>query len=131
MARYFNKSRGLITVSGRNGMPHPVGPKQWIEFAVGEDTSSSMLLAVRRGILIRSSLPEEVAEVAAAPVEAPVELVQEPDPAPVSKPAAPIFAPPARNVVASTPTLDVEKSDTITTPGSADAADTRRRRTRE
>lgn len=68
MARFFNKTRGYITVSKRDGTPMPVGPKRWVDVDPSDESSVSLMAAVRRGDLIRELVPSEP-PVAPAPSE--------------------------------------------------------------
>lgn len=130
MARFYNKTRGFITISKRDGTPVPVGPKRWVDVDPVDESAVSLLAAVRRGDLVRESLP---AEVPAAPAPEAPELSQPPAP-PVPAAAAPVAAPvkaedntrqPGESKKSASKALDVEKPGLTTTnpTSSADAAE--------
>lgn len=124
MARFFNKTRGYITVSKRDGTPMPVGPKRWVDVDPSDESSVSLMAAVRRGDLIRELVPTEPSPVELAPSE---ELSSKPADAPVvvaavgvavSKPSstdvrsAPVSTDPKKS---TSKALDVEKPGPVTT----------------
>jgi len=84
MAGYFNKTRGLVTVSLRNGESAIVGPKQTMIVSPEQDGSASLHAMVRRGLLVRLKTPSTpVAKTAPKPVPSsvpttPVESVKAP-----------------------------------------------------
>lgn len=53
MASYFNKTRGIVTVSLRTGEPAMVGPKKVLVVTPEQDRSPSLLSRVRKGLLAR------------------------------------------------------------------------------
>lgn len=53
MAGYFNKTRGLVTVSLKDGASAVVGPKKTMIVPPEQDGSASLHAMVRRGLLIR------------------------------------------------------------------------------
>ncbi len=69
MARFFNKTRGYITISLRDGTPMPVGPKRWVDIDPSNESSVSLMAAVRRGDLIRELVPTDPAPAAPLPAE--------------------------------------------------------------
>jgi len=73
MASYFNKTRGLVTVSLKDGASSVVGPKQTMIVSPEQDGSASLHAMVRRGLLIRLK-------------EKPPKVVLAPEPAPAPKP---------------------------------------------
>lgn len=80
MAGYFNRTRGPITVSLKNGDSAIVGPKATLKVTPEQDGSASLHAMVRRKLLVR--LKE--------PVTKPV--VPEPDPVPVPPTSPPSFS---------------------------------------
>lgn len=76
MASYFNKTRGLVTVSLRTGESAAVGPKKTLVVTPAQDRSASILSRVRKGLLIplKDRTPKSV-------------LDSEPEPTPVPEPA--------------------------------------------
>lgn len=120
MARFFNKTRGYITVSKRDGTPMPVGPKRWVEVDPSDESSVSLMAAVRRGDLIRELVPsvvpaapsEELPPVAPVVVEAEAKALSKPS----STEARAVTVSGSIDPKKSTPkALDVEKPGPATT----------------
>lgn len=76
MARYFNKTRGPLTVSLRTGEPALVGPKKYLVVTPEQDRSPSILSRVRKGLLV------PVKEKAPKPVPAGATKADAPTPEP-------------------------------------------------
>jgi len=74
MASYFNKTRGPVTVSLKNGESSIVGPKKVMVVSPEQDGSASLHAMVRRGLLIKLKEPTlpQIQEV--SPVEDALEL---------------------------------------------------------
>lgn len=73
MAGYFNKTRGPVTVSLKNGESAIVGPKKTMIVTPEQDGSASLHAMVRRGLLIRlkEKPPKPVPAPAPEPISAP------------------------------------------------------------
>ena len=99
MASYFNKTRGPVNVSLRDGTPQFVGPKATVDIAPEDDGSASLHAAVRRGLLIR--LKEKAPRPAPAPEK---QVPAEPPPPPPEPEAEP-------DDDAEAPSMDWKKSE--------------------
>jgi len=87
MARYFNRTRGPVTVSLRNGESAIVAPKQVLTVTPEQDRSASILSRVRKNLLVR--LPDKPAAVPAptpAVPEVQVPVKPQSQPVPVESP---------------------------------------------
>ena len=81
MASYFNRTRGPVNVSLRDGSPLLVGPKATVNIDSRQDGSASLHAAVRRGLLIR--LKEKVSRPVSPPEkQVPIESASPPPPEP-------------------------------------------------
>ena len=69
MARYYNKTSGLLTVTLKNGSAAVVPSKQWLPVESKLDGSSDLQKKVRKGLLVRREDPESTP--APAPTPAP------------------------------------------------------------
>lgn len=76
MANYFNRTRGPVTVSLRNGDSACIGPKHTLSVTPEQDGSASLHAMVRRKLIVR--LKEKTPKPVPAPAPKPV-----PTPAPV------------------------------------------------
>lgn len=81
MARYYNKTTGLITVTLKDGAAAVVPPKQFLPVPREQDGSSSLRKAVSKGFLLRMEDPKPApAPVEAPPPAEPVSAPEEEDP---------------------------------------------------
>jgi len=58
MARYYNKTSGLITVTLKDGSATVVPSKQWLPVAPEQDGSSDLQRKVAKGFLVRREDPQ-------------------------------------------------------------------------
>jgi hypothetical protein len=85
MARYFNKTRGPVNVSLRDGSPLFIGRKATVDIEPEQDGSASLHAAVRRGLLTRLKEkaprpePEKQVPVVAPPPPPPTEPEEAPE----------------------------------------------------
>jgi len=75
MGKYYNKTRGPLSATLRDGSVMVFKPKAWVTVADSLASSSSMVGHVRRGLLVRSPIPDLVPE------------AQKPEPKPKPEPA--------------------------------------------
>ena len=95
MASYFNKTRGIVTVSLRNGESAVIGPKKTFTPTPEQDRSASLLSRVRKGLLIelkskplKPSKPSKPApEPEKEPVVEPPPFADEPEDGPEGEPS--------------------------------------------
>ena len=92
MARYYNTTRGVVTVSLRTGESAAVAPKQELVVTVAQDKSASLTAMVRKGYLVLR--PERVVVVSTPvpPVVPPVQVavavpVEDADPTQIEAPS--------------------------------------------
>jgi hypothetical protein len=77
MARYYNKSRGPLALTLRDGRCTVARPKEWIEIEPRDEGSSSVIFYRRKGVLHRAPDSSE-APVEASPPEVPEPGVPQP-----------------------------------------------------
>ncbi len=59
MAKYYNRSRGVLAVSIGKGRSFPCPPRQWVEIAAEDEGHEDVRDLVRKGYLFREEVPAE------------------------------------------------------------------------
>lgn len=68
MGSYYNKTRGTLTLALQDGSPLAIPAKKWVKVPSHLENSSSITVAMKKGFLAKSKIPDEVIEV---PIEMP------------------------------------------------------------
>lgn len=79
MARYFNRTRGLVNVTLRTGAPAVVAPKDYLTVTPEEDRSASILSRVKKKLLV-SVEDEPTTDPAPEPEPVTSPIASEPEP---------------------------------------------------
>ena len=125
VVKYYNRTRGPLSVTLASGASTAVAPKSWIDVPIDEDGSANLGELVLKGLLVRAAVQPEP-----EPVQPEISVVAS-APAPVpeaEKVAAPVEA--EAEVAAESSAAKTEQVEVSETTGDATKASSSRNRTK-